>query len=197
MTHSKHTHSHSHNTHSNDTLTSSLPLAPGTWTLDHAHSTVGFAIRHLGISKVRGSFTEFEAELRVGAELDECAVSATIALASIDTGNADRDAHVRSADLLDVDRRPTMRFASTAIRGARDTWILDGLLTIGDVTRPVVLDVSFGGADHFPIDGRVHAGFSARGELRRKEFGLTFGVVDPVLGDVVELSIDLQLVAPD
>jgi polyisoprenoid-binding protein YceI len=180
-----------------DTIASTLPLTPGTWTLDHAHSTVGFAIRHLGISKVRGTFAGFDAELRVGVDLDQTTVSATVDLASIDTGNADRDAHVRSSDLLDVERRPTMHFASTEIRGARDTWILDGLLTIGEVSRPIVFDVTFGGADRFPIDDRVHAGFSARGQLRRREFGLTFGLADPVLGDVVEVAIDLQLVAPE
>lgn len=182
---------------STDHLTNQLPLDPGRWTLDDAHSSVGFSIRHLGISKVRGTVAEVDATLTVGATLDETAVSATIALGSIDTGNAVRDAHVCSPELLDTERRPTLSFASTAIRGRTDMWIVDGELTIGDVTKPVVLDVELGGIETFPLDQRPHAGFEARTEIRRSEFGLLFGALDGLLGDVVKVELDLQFALAD
>ena len=97
--------------------TGTLPLAPGRWALDANHSAVGFSIRHLGVSKVRGRFTRFDVDVVVGETLADTSVTATIHLESLDTGNADRDAHVLSPDLIDVDRRPTMTFRSTAIRG--------------------------------------------------------------------------------
>lgn len=179
------------------TTTTTLPLAPGVWTLDAAHSRVGFAIRHIGVSKVRGRFSEFDAELVVGTTAEDTAVTATIATASIDTGNPDRDAHVQTADFIDVERRPTLAFRSTAIRGQGTDWVLEGDLTIGEVTRPVTLDVELGGVEEFMGDGRKHAGFEATGELRRKDFELRFaGVGDLGLGDVVKLELDLQFVEP-
>ena len=176
-----------------------LPLVPGRWALDTNHSAVGFTIRHLGVSKVRGRFQQFDVDVVVGASLADTSVTATIDLASIDTGNADRDAHVRSADLLDVDRRPTMAFRSTAITEARDGWTVDGDLTIGDVTRPFELAVELGGIEEFP-GGPRHAGFEATGELRRKDFGIDIalppGVNVVALGDVVKIELDVQLLEP-
>ncbi|WP_229022943.1 YceI family protein [Actinomarinicola tropica] len=119
-----------------DTTTTGLPLAPGHWTLDPTHSEVGFTIRHLGISKVRGRFTRFDVDLVVGATAAESSLRAVVHLASIDTANTDRDDHVRSAELLDVARRPTIAFASTRIAGDAADWQVEGDLTIGDVTRP-------------------------------------------------------------
>ncbi|MFD7934542.1 YceI family protein [Streptomyces sp. NPDC059755] len=176
------------------TSVSALPLAPGDWELDPLHSAVHFTIRHLGIAKVRGRFLDFEAGLSVGETLDEVRASAEIALASIDTGNPDRDAHTRSADLLDVEKRPRMTFRSTSVSGADEEWFLDGELTIGDVTRPVRLAVEFGGAVEFPADRRKHAGFEATGEIRRSEFGLDFGT--GFLSDVVKVQLDMQFVEP-
>ena len=178
-----------------DTPTSTLPLAPGRWTLDPAHSRVGFAIRHLGVSKVRGRFGDFDAELVVGPTADASIVAATIAVGSIDTGNADRDAHVLQADLLDVEKRPTLAFRSTGIRGEGSDWVLDGELTIGTETRPISLDVELGGVESF-FDGTRHAGFEATAELRRKDFGLGFGALGAMLGDVVKIELDLQFVEP-
>ncbi|MFI0448470.1 YceI family protein [Actinomadura sp. 6N118] len=177
-----------------NTTTTELPLVAGEWPLDPYHSAVGFSIRHLGISKVRGSFTEFEAGLVVGGTPAECAVTATISLASIDTGNADRDAHVSSADLLDVESRPTMVFRSTEISGQGEDWTMTGDLTIGDVTRPVTLAVEFGGVVDSVVDGRRHAGFEATGEIRRSEFGLKFA--PGMLGEVVKISLDMQFIEP-
>ena len=122
-------------------------------------------------------------------------VTATVAMASIDTGNAERDAHVLSPELLDVERRPTMTFRSRGVRGAGTSWALDGELTIGDVTRPLTLGVELGGVEPF-FDGTRHAGFEATGELRRRDFGLGFGALGAMLGDVVEIELDLQFVEP-
>ncbi|CAL9320958.1 YceI family protein [Streptomyces sp. SudanB52_2052] len=180
----------------NDTATATtpLPLAPGHWSLDPFHSSVNFTIRHLGIAKVRGRFERLEAGLFVGERLEDVRVSATVDLASVNTGNADRDAHVRAADLLDVDKRPTMTYRSTRVSGQGEDWTMEGELTIGDVTRPVTLAVEFGGLVDVPMDGSRHAGFEATGEIRRSDFGLDFA--PGLLGDVVKIQLDMQFVEP-
>src|SRR6202011_2141891 len=137
----------------------SLPLAPGHWAVDTNHSSIGFSIRHLGVSKVRGRFTRFDADVVVGETLATTSVSATVDVASIDTANADRDAHVLSPDLIDVARRPTMVFRSTSVRGAGSEYQIDGDLSIGDVTRPIVLAVELGGIEAPFPGGPRHAGF--------------------------------------
>jgi polyisoprenoid-binding protein YceI len=181
------------------TTTTPLPLAPGRWALDTNHSSVGFAIRHLGVSKVRGRFTAFDVDVTIGHTLDDTTVTATVDLSSIDTGNADRDAHVRSADLLDVARRPTLTFRSTRVTGSGNAWTLHGEATIGEVTKPLALEVDFGGIEPF-LDGARHAGFEARGELRRKDYGIDMslppGVSTVALGDVVKIELDIQLLEP-
>ncbi|MEU8617389.1 YceI family protein [Streptomyces sp. NPDC048623] len=176
------------------TAPTALPLTPGRWAFDPLHSSVGFVIRHFGISKVRGRFNDFEAELAVGETLDASSVTATVRLASVDTGNPDRDAHVRAADLLDVEKRPTMTFRSTRISGDGEDWTLEGELTIGDVTRPIAFDVEFGGVVDNPVDGHRHAGFDATGEFRRSDFGLDFA--PGVLGDVIKVTLEMQFVDP-
>ncbi|GGT20153.1 YceI family protein [Streptomyces griseoviridis] len=177
------------------TVSTALPIAPGRWELDPLHSAVNFSVRHMGIAKVRGRFGTVRAELYVGATADDVRVSATIDLASIDTGNADRDAHVRASDLLDVAERPTMTYRSTRVTGEGEDWTMEGELTIGDVTRPVTLAVEFGGLVEMPVEGAGrHAGFEARGEIRRSDFGL--GFAPGVLGDVVKIQLDMQFVEP-
>ncbi|MFH8486409.1 YceI family protein [Streptomyces longisporoflavus] len=180
---------------SSATATTALPLPAGTWEIDPFHSAVNFTIRHLGISKVRGRFAEVTAGLVVGESAETSSVTATIALASIDTGNTDRDAHVRAPDLLDVERRPTMTFRSTRVLGKEDEWSLEGELTIGDVTRPITLAVEFGGLQAFPGDPRRHAGFEATGEIKRSDYGLDFGA--GLLGDVVKIQLDMQFLEPE
>jgi polyisoprenoid-binding protein YceI len=180
-----------------NTTTTVLPLAPGIWTADPFHTEAGFTIRHLGIAKVRGAFRQLEAELVVGHTLAESSLTATIAVASVDTGNPDRDAHVLSPDLLDVEHRPTLAYRSTGITDeGNGDYRLDGELTIGGVTRPVPLHVEFGGLEYFPADGNTHAGFEATGELRRSDFDIDFGPLDAALGKVVKLAINIELVAP-
>src|SRR5258706_2403332 len=128
----------------------SLPLSPGRWAVDTIHSSIGFSIRHLGVSKVRGRFTRFDADIVVGETLDTTSVRATVDIASIDTGNADRDAHVLSPDLIDVAKRPTMVFRSTRVAGGGSEFEVDGDLTIGDITHPIVLALELGGVESFP-----------------------------------------------
>jgi polyisoprenoid-binding protein YceI len=172
----------------------SLPLIPGRWAVDPHHSFVGFAIRHLGVSKVRGRFNRFDAEIVVGDTL-----TATVDVASIDTANADRDKNALSPALLDVAKRPTMVFRSTRVTGAGSEYRVDGELTIGEVTRPTVLAVEFGGIESFP-GGPRHAGFEATMEVRRKDFGIDVqlppGVSAVMLGEVVKVQLDLELLEP-
>jgi polyisoprenoid-binding protein YceI len=177
----------------------SLPLSPGRWAVDTNHSSIGFSIRHLGVSKVRGRFTRFDADIVIGETLDTTSVRATVDISSIDTANADRDAHVLSPDLIDVAKRPTMVFRSTRVAGAGSEFQVDGDLSIGDVTRPIVLAVELGGVESFP-GGPRHAGFEATTEIRRKDFGIDLalppGLTVVALGDVVKVELDLQLVEP-
>jgi polyisoprenoid-binding protein YceI len=178
------------------TTPTTLPLAAGAWALDPAHSTVGFTIRHLGVAKVRGRFDTFTADVVIGETLAATSVTATVDLASVNTGNADRDAHIQAPDMVDVATRPTMSFRSTSITGDGDRWNLAGELTIGDVTRPLALAVELGGLAEYPIDGSRHAGLTATGELRRSDFGIAPGLPAPLLGEVVRIELDLELVEP-
>jgi len=178
------------------TPTRALPLVPGTWITDANHTAVGFSIKRIGWAKVRGTFTDVAVELVVGDTLAETSLTATIDLASVATGNADRDAHLRSPDLIDVAVRPTLTYRSTSITGDGDDWTVEGELTMGDVTRPHALDVTFEGAAVFPPDGLLHAGFATSTEVRRKDFGLGFGAMGAAMGASVKVDIDIELVGP-
>jgi polyisoprenoid-binding protein YceI len=181
-------------------MTNELPLRPGHWALDANHSSIGFTVRHLGVSKVRGHFRDFDVTVVVGDTPETSSVTATIDVASLDTGNPDRDAHVLSADLIDVAARPTMTYRSTAISGDGDDWTVEGELTLGEVTQPVTLAVELGGVQEFPADGRRHAGFEATTQIRRTDFGVDIalppGVSGAMLGDVIKIELDLQLLEP-
>ena len=171
-------------------------LTAGSYTIDPAHSEVTFTIRHL-MSKVRGSFTDFSGELTVAEDLALSAASADIRLASVDTRHADRDAHIRSAEIFDVERYPSMTFASTGVRTEGGRYLVDGELTIKDVTRPVTLEVEFNGTGIDPWGGS-RAGFSATTQISRKEYGVEFNVPlqgDKVLlGDKVDVQLEIQAV---
>jgi polyisoprenoid-binding protein YceI len=181
-------------------MSNHLPLTPGRWTIDPAHTEIGFTVRHLGLAKVRGRFDDVDGAVEIADDVGATRVEATIALASVATGNPDRDAHLRSSDFFDADRNPTMTFASTLVSGADGEYTLVGELTINGITRPVELDVEFFGTTELPTDRSVRAGFSASGELSRKDFGIEFNV--PLGGDKVMISdkvaieLDVQLVAP-
>ena len=149
-----------------------LPLASGTWTADPSHTSVGFVVRHLGLSKVRGRFEGVSAQLVVGHDLESSSVSAEIELGTVKTGNADRDAHLASSDFFNAELNPTMTFVSTGISGDDEEFTLAGDLTINGITKPVELDVEFFGTSVFPMDQSTRAGFSATGSISRKEFGI-------------------------
>jgi len=174
-----------------------IPLAPGRWAVDYAHTSVGFNVRHLGVSKVRGRFNTFSADVVVGNDLATSTVDASIALDSIDTGNNDRDASVKAPYLLDVAQRPTLTFRSTSIAAVDDdgSYAITGGVTIGDVTRSVTLHTEFGGAQPAQ-DGACHAGFEAVADLRRKEFGIGVDIPGAAVGDIVKIELDVQLIEP-
>ena len=186
------------------TLTSTaatLPLAPGTWSVDTAHSSVEFTIRHLGISKVRGRFNRFDASLSVGDTLETTSFRADIDLSSIDTNHPDRDAHLRTTDFFDLASHPSMTFESTGIRhDGGDRYTAVGDLTINGITQSVDLDVEFNRLELYPMDQKRHGGFSASGTISRGAFGVDFDVplgVDKVaLGDKVKIEIEIQFVDP-
>lgn len=181
--------------------TQSLPLAPGTWTLDPVHCTVEFTARHMAISKVRGRFHTFDAELVVGASLESSSLTATVDMSSVDTNNADRDAHLRNSDFFDVETHPQMTFASTSIESSGSgTYAVAGELTINGVTRTERLDVVFHGTETFPGDGSFHAGFEATSTINRTDYGVDFNVPLAaggfVISDKIGIELDIQLLAP-
>jgi polyisoprenoid-binding protein YceI len=179
-----------------NTATTPIPLIAGPWVVDVSHTSIGFTIRHLGVSKVRGRFNTFTVDVMVGVDLASTRVDASVALDSIDTGNRDRDANVQGADILDVAQRPTLTFHSTSISALDDdgSFAIAGDVTIGDVTKPLMLHATFGGAQ--PLHGPLHAGFEAVADLRRKDFGVGVNIPNTVLGDVVKIELDVQLIEP-
>ena len=182
------------------TLTSILPLAAGTWTADPSHTTVGFVVRHLGLSKVRGRFDSMTAQLVVGDDLAGSSVIAEIEMGTVKTGNADRDAHLASSDFFNAETNPTMTFRSTSLAGEGEEFTMVGDLTINGVTKQVELEVEFFGTSVFPLDQSTRAGFSATGTISRKDFGINFnapvGADKVMISDKVTLDLDVQLVAP-
>jgi polyisoprenoid-binding protein YceI len=185
---------------SDTTAATTVPLATGTWTVDPVHSGVSFKVRHLGLTNVRGRFNDFDATLTVGDTLDDVSVTAVIQMASVDTNNADRDAHLLSTDFFTADANPTMEFRSTRIVEDDGDYTLEGELTINGVTRPVSFPVEFTGTEVFPGTGNVHAGFSCETQINRNDFGVDFnmplGVGKLGLGEKVKVELDLQFVAP-
>src|SRR6202158_6155872 len=143
------------------THASSPALTPGRWPIDPNHSAITFAIRHLGLSKVRGRFRAFDVALDIGPSTTDFELVASIDLASIDTSNPDRDVHLRSTDFFNVDLHPTMTFRSTRIEAADDGYTMTGELTLNGVTRAVTLQVESNGLAVFPGTGRTHFGLSA------------------------------------
>jgi polyisoprenoid-binding protein YceI len=167
-----------------------------TYTVDTAHSGVDFKIRHL-VSKTPGKFTDFDAAIVADfANLDASSVSFSIKAASIDTGNADRDKHLRSADFFDVETSPEITFTSSKITKAGDsTYAVTGTLTMRGVSKTVTLPVTYLGEVIDPW-GNTKAGFEIETTLDRKDYGIVWNkALDAggvVLGDEVEISINLE-----
>jgi polyisoprenoid-binding protein YceI len=172
-------------------------VTEGVWNLDMAHSEIGFTVRHAGISKVRGRFNDATAEVRVGDSLANSSLRAVVQTASFDSGDANRDAHVRGEDFFDVEKYPEMTFKATHVEGDGDDYTLTGDLTIRGVSKPVELEVEFSGVVVDPF-GATRAGFTAETEISRKEFGLTWNAAleagGVLVSDKVKISLDAALI---
>ncbi|MEH0933735.1 YceI family protein [Micromonospora psammae] len=196
--------------------------AAGTYLLDQAHRRIGFLARHMMVSPVRGEFAQAEARIVVAEDPLASSVTATIQAASVNTGNADRDAHLSSPDFLDVERYPTLEYRSTGIKWQENNdpiffwarlrnnrpgrsseaspipqpstgrFVLTGELTIKGITRPVDLQVEFGGARR-DIYGQDIFGFSATTEIDREEYGLVWNVLLESGGVLVGKNVRIEL----
>lgn len=173
--------------------TTTLPQV-GTWTLDDQHSRVGFVAKHLMVTKVRGAFTSYSGTIDVADPIEESTVSVEIDAASIETGTADRDGHLKSGDFLDVENHPKLTFRSTGIRRDGADFKVDGDLTIVGVTRPVTLDVEFDGEATDPW-GNTKAGFTASTTIDRTEWGLTWNATLESGGVLVSKDIKIEIEA--
>ncbi|GAA4670370.1 YceI family protein [Frondihabitans cladoniiphilus] len=169
----------------------------GTWNVDAAHSEVTFSVRHLAISKVKGSFGTFDATLTTGDSIVDSTLEASVDIASISTGNADRDGHLHSDDFFNTEAHPTATFKSTTITEKGDDLVIDGELTLKGHTEPVTLKAEFGGivTDGY---GQTKAGFSAKGKIDRTKFGISFNApLDNgglTLGNEITLDFEIQFV---
>jgi polyisoprenoid-binding protein YceI len=172
-------------------------IPAGKWSIDPVHSRVGFVARHMMVSKIRGTFTDFTGDVTIAEDLSQSSVNVEFQMESIDTGNKDRDGHLRTNDFFDVAQYPTMSFKSTSIEVDGNEGKLHGDLTLKGATNPVTLDVEFEGLGGDPWGG-TRAGFSASGTINRKDWGVewnapleTGGVM---VGDKVQIELDIQMV---
>ncbi|MFC7330273.1 YceI family protein [Marinactinospora rubrisoli] len=170
-------------------------LLPGTWKIDPTHTEVGFSVRHMMISKVRGRFEKFDATVTVAEDPAQSSVTATIDAGSINTNQEQRDEHIRSADFFDVANHPEFTFVSTGLAQKGEDIVLSGDLTIKGNTRPVELALEFHGVTKDPW-GQDRAGFSATTEISRKEFGVDIEMPmdggGVVVGDKISITIDAE-----
>jgi polyisoprenoid-binding protein YceI len=178
-----------------DAATSALVDVTGDYEVDAAHTRIGIRARHAMVTTVRGSFGDFSGTAHLDvADPAASSVSLRIRTASIDTGTADRDAHLRSADFLDVETHPAVTFRSTRVVGSKDSFEVTGDLTIRDVTRPITLDVTFEGTGNDPWGG-TRASFSATGKFDRRDYGLTWNVALEAGGILVSNEVKIQIEA--
>jgi polyisoprenoid-binding protein YceI len=169
-------------------------LSTGTWTIDPVHSSIGFSVRHLVVSKVRGNFGTFSGAIVV-AEDGTPSVRAEIAIDSVNSGNAQRDEHVKSADFFDVEKYPNATFVSTGVRADGDGYVVDGDFTLKGVTKPIALSLEFNGVNPGMGHGQV-AGFEASVVLNRKDFGIDLDMPletgGAVVGDKVTITLEIE-----
>ena len=169
----------------------------GTWTIDPVHSEVSFVVRHMMVSKVRGRFDKFEGTIVTAPDPLQSSVTATVELSSVNTGEPNRDNHIRSADFFEVESHPHLTFRSTGVRPDGDDFLLDGDLTIRGTTKPVTLklEVNGFGPDAF---GGTRAGFSASGEINRHDFGVSYNGPIPgggggvIVSEKVAITIEIE-----
>ncbi|TQL67397.1 polyisoprenoid-binding protein YceI [Nocardioides albertanoniae] len=180
---------------------SSLPT-PGPWTIDPVHSSVGAVAQHLGISSVRGRFTDFSGVVEIAPQdLARSRVEAIIRAASIDTGNSMRDGHLKSADFLDVENHPEIVYRSTGLTPTgSDRWTVHGELSMHGQTREVDLDVTYLGTGPDPWGG-TRAAFHATAQLRREDFAMNYNQAVAAgiaaIGTTLKVELDIQAVQGD
>lgn len=170
----------------------------GRWTVDPAHSSVEFSVKHMMIATVKGGFTEFDGTLQVGEDVSSAKVFGVISVASIDTHEPQRDAHLRSADFFDAERYPEIRFESNRVESVGGTnFRVSGELTIKGISREVELDATVVGTGRDPWDNERVA-LEIRGEIDRRDFGLRWNqaleVGGVLVGDKVKLAVDVSAV---
>jgi polyisoprenoid-binding protein YceI len=173
-----------------------LPV-PGTYAIDASHSAVEFAVRHLGIAKVRGRFNAFDGVIEIADRPEDSKVTVDVDLSSVDTRERNRDEHLRANDFLDVPNHPTMSFRSIRVGGSGTNWTVEGVLALRGVTNPVTLDVTFEGAAGDPWGGQRIA-FSASGEIDREQWGMNWNqALDSggfIIGKKVKLELEVEAV---
>lgn len=180
------------------TAQNSIPgYVVGTWTIDPVHSDVSFTVKHMMVSKVRGHFRTFSGTLETSEDISRSSVTAEIDLASFNTNNEQRDEHIRSKDFFEVESYPTMTFHSTGIRADGENHVIDGELTLHDVTKSVPLEVEING---FGPDayGGYRAGFSATTVINRNDFGIDIKMPmdggGVVVGDKINIHLEIEAV---
>ncbi len=173
-----------------------LPLSPGVYALDQMHTQIGFSVRHLGITPIRGVFSSFEGQLTVGETAEASALEVAIAVASLQMSHVGREQHVQGEDFFDSANHPTMTFRSTQISGSGDRWSFEGPLTLRGVSHPVALDAELTGRAVFPMDGTEHIGFVASGVLSRRAFNVATAIPSVMLSDDIAVDLAVQLIAP-
>jgi polyisoprenoid-binding protein YceI len=167
------------------------------WLLDKAHTRVGFAVKHMIVTTLRGHFKSYTGTLQLDTQdFTRSSFAGDIDVASIDTGSADRDGHLRTNDFLAVARYPKMTFASTHVSARRSgEYLVHGQLTIRGVTRSVALEVAYPGTSKSP-DGKTVANLSVRGTVKRKDFGVTFNALLEAgglsVGDTVKIELEVR-----
>jgi polyisoprenoid-binding protein YceI len=169
----------------------------GTWDIDPTHSEVGFSVRHMMVSKVRGRFEKYSGTIVTGDSIEGASVEADIDLASIWTGSDRRDDHLRSPDFFGTDEHPTMTFRSTGVRAAGDHWIITGDLTLKGITRAVELTTELVGVGPDAYGG-TRAGFSATTSINRQDFDVTWNAAieggGVVVADEVKINLEIEAV---
>lgn len=175
---------------------SKAELATGTWSVDKAHTDIAFTIAHLGVSKTRGSFTDFDGSVTAnGTKPENSSVQFTIKTASINTGNTARDEHLRSKDFFEAEKYPEITFKSTKISKTKNGFTALGNLTMHGVTKPVSLPFTVTGPQK-GFKGELHMGIETAVALNRKDYGLTWNSIvegSQAVGDTVNVTISMEL----
>ena len=166
--------------------------APGVWKIDPGHTEVAFIGRHFMVTKVRGRFTDVVGAVVIAPHLDDSQVDVTIDMASVESGSVDRDTHVKSSELFDVEQFPTATFRSTAVDWEQTSGVVHGDLTIHGVTRQVPLAVTFEGHVRDPWGGDRGI-FSATTRVNREDFGITWNVALEAGGLLVSKDIQIEI----